>query len=89
MKTTRMPEYRCLDCGAVHDAATNFAGETPSSGSVSICAECGAIALFDDFLQLRRPTPAERASIERATGFADYREQAHQFRRKRPVRSTS
>jgi curved DNA-binding protein CbpA len=59
----------CRDCGKVLDGVTSLNGSRkPPKGSVSICAYCACIAIFDDESLLREPTDAEmdmlRASKE-------------------------
>lgn len=61
-----LPVTHCPHCGHKHDAATNLeAPRAPGQGDVSICLECGGIAVFDaDPLRLRLPTPDEQAQLE-------------------------
>lgn len=64
--TFSMPVTYCPHCGHKHDAATNLeAPRAPGKGDVSICLECGGVALFDvDPIRLRLPTPAEQIELE-------------------------
>lgn len=63
---TAIPQARCYHCGYVMiectGVKTNYA---PSPGDVSICAACGAIAVFNSDLTMREPTQDERERIER------------------------
>jgi hypothetical protein len=65
-RTFNMPVTYCPHCGHRHDAATNLeAPRAPGKGDVSICLECGGVALFDmDPVRLRMPTPAEQVELE-------------------------
>ena len=53
----------CPGCGVEHDALaiinTDEPGQ-PEPGDVSLCIHCGEPSVFDDNLNLREPTKAER-----------------------------
>lgn len=52
----------CRDCGKTLDSTTPLnCPPEPPAGSVSICAYCGSLAIFDDDSLLREPTDAELA----------------------------
>lgn len=60
MKSSRTKESICPGCGAKLDAATSTDGDyDPKPGSVSICAYCGSIAIFEDDMSLRPLTQEE------------------------------
>jgi uncharacterized protein with PIN domain len=72
--SVRIPESRCLRCATVLTATTaiehveSAAMPIPRKveahpGAVSICAECGYIALFDDHLKLREASAEELTEI--------------------------
>jgi hypothetical protein len=62
-RETRLPKCACLNCGKVLDAATSMEGHAPHEGGVSICFDCGHVAIFDAQLMFRPPTDAEMLEI--------------------------
>lgn len=66
--TTALHDHTCPYCGTAHDCSTAVANDKlrPSSGDVSICAQCAGLALFDDDLQLRKPTEKEQVELDKA-----------------------
>lgn len=51
--STVMPVTTCPKCGRKTDRALHTQGkETPTSGDLSICFECGTLAEFDENLTL-------------------------------------
>lgn len=65
LTTTRTRKSPCPRCGRECDAATSTEpGKVPEPGSVSICAYCGEINLFDEDLILRRLTLAELTELQ-------------------------
>ena len=53
-----------MRCGYRLDAATGaFTERAARPGSVSMCFNCGALAVFDERMELRQPTPEERLRI--------------------------
>lgn len=61
---SRVPEQKCPDCGAAVDAATPLDGESiPKEGSAAICLYCSGVAIYDENLSLRQPTPEEQLEI--------------------------
>lgn len=71
-RTTPLPGVKCLSCGYQFDAST-AAGQddraaVPKNGSVSLCIQCGAVAIFTRTVfgayGLRLPTLAETADID-------------------------
>lgn len=58
----------CPFCGYVSDGIANMTGtEMPEDGDVTICMECGIIAVVSTTAPtgLRRPTPDERSTFLR------------------------
>lgn len=61
----------CLDCHALLEGVTNVSDQPGKDmrqlrGQVSLCAYCGAIAIFvDDEGRLRKPTEAEMEQIKK------------------------
>jgi hypothetical protein len=55
----------CPWCGTDHDMASDPTGDgaVPKPGDVTMCIVCGAWAVFDHKLRLRRPTLAEGRQI--------------------------
>jgi hypothetical protein len=70
MKTTRIPPHTCK-CGSVNDAASHGAN-SPSPGTLSLCAECGIITVFADDLTQREPTAQELTAFQSDAGFWKY-----------------
>jgi hypothetical protein len=65
MRTTEMPEVSCPYCEAVQCIASSVNNEeVPDRGSISICADCGEISIFNDFLRLRRILPEELVELQ-------------------------
>lgn len=65
--TTKLPSHNCPYCGVAHYAATGLEdGDRPETGSVSICCECGELAIFADGKKLRKPTLEELTDIQRS-----------------------
>lgn len=64
-----LPDFRlapnaCPFCGAVHDAATAFAGfHGPEPGDAMLCWTCGAWAVYTASLTRRPPTSDEVEQI--------------------------
>ena len=65
MKVQKVPA-NCLLCGKRLDGAaqTSDEGGGPTPGSLSICAYCAAIAIYDEHLHLRPLTEAEAREVE-------------------------
>jgi len=59
IKTSRVPEILCWNCGKMISAATSWKDKRPRPGDVSVCIYCGEVGMFDAFLALRRPTDDE------------------------------
>lgn len=61
-------KVRCWRCGKENFLATSFDDESaiPANGDVSICIECGGVALFDDTVPdgVRKPTPSEKYELQ-------------------------
>lgn len=61
--TFKLPNYHCLDCGREMDAATTVPGlnedAEPHPGAVSLCLQCGNVAIFADDMTLRPLTDDE------------------------------
>jgi uncharacterized protein (DUF983 family) len=61
---TDTPKNNCSRCGSEMDAATGFDPEArPKEGSISMCAYCGKLALFNADLTLRPLTDAEQEDL--------------------------
>lgn len=64
MRSTVVPESRCPACGAALEMATSLADDlTPTEGTGSVCADCGAVLMFTADLSLRLMTDEERQSL--------------------------
>lgn len=64
MRTTEMPDSACPSCGAELAAATSVADDfTPTAGTGSVCADCGAVLMFTADLSLRLMTDEERRAL--------------------------
>lgn len=62
--TTKIPPHSCAKCGYGMDATTSAYGKgRPSEGDVSMCLNCGALAVFNKDLTLRQPTKEEQDSL--------------------------
>jgi hypothetical protein len=63
--TSEMPTSPCPYCGALVEQATsaNRAGVT-NPGSVGLCWECGKVCVYDERLQLRKPTAKELIEVQ-------------------------
>ncbi len=59
--TFKMPESKCPLCGRILQAASGDRQPTP--GDISVCTECGGLALFDSDLILRELTPEELEAV--------------------------
>jgi hypothetical protein len=57
----------CPHCGMVHEVASNIQPSKgkPEAGDVTLCIECGRWGLFDEALQLRKPTLDEMQGLAR------------------------
>jgi hypothetical protein len=64
-----IPKSPCPTCGYEVDRATCFTEQasSPSSGDISVCFECGSIAVYTDALSLRSPTEAEVQKLKADT----------------------
>lgn len=58
-------EANCRRCGEDVGSVTG-AGKRPRPGNVGLCVYCGLLSVFDEDLQLREPTPAERLTLQRS-----------------------
>lgn len=55
----------CSVCNGVLNSAAQVNGnEMPDPGDISLCLECGNIAVFGDNLELRQPTWQESLEFE-------------------------
>jgi len=59
--TPRLKPQMCVECGLLFNASSPTHGprNLPKPGNVSLCLNCGHLALFDDNLMLREPTTEE------------------------------
>ena len=58
----RVPESRCLDCGALMNrvgTADRDMKADPHPGDIAICIRCGAVMMLDNHLRLRGMTDEE------------------------------
>ena len=64
--TPKLAPTLCLGCGWLLNASSPTHGRRnlPKPGNVSLCLNCGHLALFADDLTLREPTAAENAEPE-------------------------
>jgi hypothetical protein len=63
MKTTLVPPHTCPVCKSVNDCASH-ASHTPQPGSISICAECGLLTIFNEDLTQRGLTKEEMEAVQ-------------------------
>jgi NAD-dependent SIR2 family protein deacetylase len=61
--TAKLSRQACPYCHAELDSTMSFESSKPKPGDVSVCAECGEIAVFDENLEFRIPTPEELETI--------------------------
>lgn len=65
MKTSKVPQSWCDTCGLELDAASDmFTERAPSPGDVSICINCGTAYVFDENLNLSKPSPEIQEIID-------------------------
>jgi len=58
--TTQLPPDHCPHCGHEITAASIFGQKVaPSPEDFTVCIECRKLAVFDEKLRLRKPTPDE------------------------------
>lgn len=63
-KSLQVEGGRCPACRAMLSGATPVGGRLgPEAGSVSVCAYCAAILVYQADLSLRCATPAERETL--------------------------
>lgn len=60
----RLPPHGCLVCNRPFNATGTLDQTPPEAGDVSVCIHCAAVAIYDERLQLRPPTDAERQEID-------------------------
>lgn len=68
-KPAELPDVICPKCGYVADCAQGVgraASEKPYPGALSICFNCGDLAVFTDFLYLREIEPEELVKLPTA-----------------------
>lgn len=55
MRSARLAEDHCLNCGKQIDAASSYGDDArdPRAGDITICIECGHIMAFGDDLKVR------------------------------------
>jgi hypothetical protein len=59
-----LPDVRCINCGVILTGAFAVdADHKPEPGNISICADCGHIAMFADDLSMRELTAKEQIEI--------------------------
>lgn len=62
--THRLSSHSCPRCGHTMDCASGLSGDRPPGpGDISLCINCGGIALYTEDLQLREPTGGEEYEI--------------------------
>jgi hypothetical protein len=67
-----MPPQMCVECGLLFNAASptgpdrhkGFRQPKPRPGNVSLCLNCGHLALYGDDMKLREPTAEENTEPE-------------------------
>ena len=65
-KDHRVKASNCPFCEYQHDGATQINGNNlPKPGDVSICIKCGLVGVFDDNLDVRKPTAKEEAEFKK------------------------
>jgi hypothetical protein len=59
--TPKLKPQMCVECGLLFNASSPTQGKRslPKPGNVSLCLNCGHLALFGDDMMLREPTAAE------------------------------
>jgi hypothetical protein len=64
--TPKLAPQMCVECGIVLNAVSGTVrpNEAPTPGCVSLCLNCGHLALFDDNMMLREATQEENAEPE-------------------------
>jgi hypothetical protein len=76
--STRIPSFRCPECGYSIDTAGTLDPRGPKvvrprPGDISVCINCGDVAVFDEALKRRPSTLAERSAagpdLERVVSF--------------------
>jgi len=64
-KDHKIKKSLCPFCEFPLDGASQVNGDNlPKPRDVSVCYKCGNISVFDDDLNLRRPTPKEEREFE-------------------------
>jgi hypothetical protein len=64
MKAHQIEPSPCPGCGEVLDGASGLNTDNlPTPGAATICVYCGSPLLFDEGLQLRKPTAEELAEL--------------------------
>lgn len=54
------PDAVCAECGKLQPCAVSANGEArPEGGSLTLCADCGALNIYTERLTLRAPSAAE------------------------------
>lgn len=62
--TTIIPKQPCWKCGYKMDRSTEALGDhKPEKGDISMCISCGALAIFNADLTMRKPTQLEEVEI--------------------------
>lgn len=68
--STVTPDSPCPYCGYVTDRSSNLSHpddeqpRPPRPGDVGLCLSCGGVAVFDDDMRLREPTPVEHGRFQ-------------------------
>ena len=62
MRTTHTPPTRCLNCGAIHDAASGMNhNKQPYPGAITMCAACSAVMKYGENMEL---APLDDADVQ-------------------------
>ena len=64
--TDSVPPTTCIECGTVNDSAAFASGPgvvRPREGNISMCFECGHLAIYNEDLSLREPTIDEMLKL--------------------------
>jgi hypothetical protein len=70
---SRVPVCECLSCGRRIDSCLKVSGSASpvANRTISMCADCGAIAIFGDGLVLRPLTDAEAEKVTASAALMD------------------
>jgi hypothetical protein len=82
--TYRMPEIRCVGCNSkLNHASDDIETSRPTPGDFTICLYCDQLMVFEDNLELRAPTDAERIEADQHEGVKESVDFARFYRKQR------